>query len=47
MADMILKNKTEQVGIDLIRAEVEKLKELGRTREYYEKLVDNIAINLG
>ena len=45
MADMILQDKAEQVSIDLVRSEDEKLKELGKNREHYEKLVDSIVSN--
>ena len=47
MADMILQSKAEQVSLDLVRSEEEKLKELGKTRRHYETLVDNIAKDLG
>jgi len=42
MADMLLQGKTEQISKDLAETEEAKLKELGRTRSHYEKVVGDI-----
>jgi hemerythrin-like domain-containing protein len=46
MADMMLRGKAEQVGKDLAQAEDAKLKELGKTRGHYEKLVSDVESGL-
>ncbi len=46
MADMILQGKAQQVNSDLAQAEEAKLKELGKTRAHYEKLVDDVQSGL-
>ncbi len=46
MADMILQGKSDQINKDLAQAEEEKLKELGKTRSHYEKLVSDIESGL-
>ncbi|AFU58279.1 putative hemerythrin HHE cation binding domain protein [Candidatus Nitrososphaera gargensis Ga9.2] len=46
MADMILQGKADQINRDLARSEEEKLKELGKTRSHYEKLVSDIELGL-
>jgi hemerythrin-like domain-containing protein len=46
MADMILQGKAEQVSKDLAQSEEAKLKELGKTRSHYEKLVGDVESSL-
>jgi len=46
MADMVLQGKADQVKRDLAQSEEEKLKELGKTRSHYEKLVDDVESRL-
>lgn len=46
MADMMLQGKAEQVGRDLAQAEDNKLKDLGKTRGHYEKLVSDVESGL-
>ncbi|HXG06353.1 MAG TPA: hemerythrin domain-containing protein [Nitrososphaera sp.] len=46
MADMILQGKSQQVNNDLAQSEAAKLKELGKTREHYETLVENVQSSL-
>jgi hemerythrin-like domain-containing protein len=47
MADMMLKTKSDQVNKELAEVEVTKLSTLGRTRAYYEQLVDNYEAVVG
>jgi hemerythrin-like domain-containing protein len=47
MADMILQGKADQVNRDLVRSEEAKLKELGKTRNHYEKLISEVESGLG
>lgn len=46
MADMLLQGKAGQVDSDLARTEEEKLKELGKTRSHYEKIVGDVESSL-
>ena len=46
MADMLLQGKAGQVDSDLARSEEEKLKELGKTRSHYEKIVGDVESSL-
>jgi hemerythrin-like domain-containing protein len=46
MADMILQGKAEQVSKNLAQSEEAKLKELGKTRDHYEKLVGDVESEL-
>lgn len=46
MADMILQSKAEQINKDLAQSEEAKLKELGKTRSHYEKLVSDVESGL-
>jgi hemerythrin-like domain-containing protein len=46
MADMLLQGKAGQVNSDLVQSEEAKLKELGKTREHYEKLVGDVQSSL-
>ncbi|HEX7033928.1 MAG TPA: hemerythrin domain-containing protein [Nitrososphaera sp.] len=46
MADMILQGKAQQVNSDLAQSEESKLKEIGKTRAHYEKLVDDVQSSL-
>lgn len=46
IADMILQGKAQQVNSDLAQSEETKLKELGKTRAHYEKLVDDVQSGL-
>jgi hemerythrin-like domain-containing protein len=43
MAEMALRNDVERINIELSNVESEKLKELGKTREAYEKLAEDLA----
>ncbi|MDE1766904.1 MAG: hemerythrin domain-containing protein [Thaumarchaeota archaeon] len=43
MAEMALRNDVERVNQELSNVEAEKLKELGKTRESYEKLAEDLA----
>ena len=45
MADMLLKEQETLVNDNLTRLEKEKLDKIGNSREYYEKLIDNINLN--
>ena len=45
MADMLLSEQENQVNDNLIKVEKEKLDKIGNSREYYEKLIDNINLN--
>lgn len=42
MADMILQSRADQVSKDLSMSEEAKLKELGKTRSHYERLVQEV-----
>ena len=46
MADARLQSYNEQVEKGLLETENSKLNQLGKTREYYEKLVDELSKNL-
>jgi len=46
MADIILQGKAQQVSKDLAQSEEAKLKELGKTRSHYEKLVGDVESSL-
>jgi hemerythrin-like domain-containing protein len=46
MADMILQGKADQINKDLAQSEEVKLKELGKTRNQYEKLVSDVEAGL-
>lgn len=46
MADMMLQGKAGQVNQDLAQSEDAKLKELGKPRSHYEKLVSDIESSL-
>jgi hemerythrin-like domain-containing protein len=46
MADMVLQGRAEQINSDLARSKGSKLKELGRTRAHYEKLVSKVESGL-
>jgi hemerythrin-like domain-containing protein len=46
MADMVLQGRAEQINSDLALSKGSKLKELGRTRAHYEKLVNNVESGL-
>jgi hypothetical protein len=43
---MILQGKADQVNRDLVRSEEAKLKELGKTRNHYEKLISEVESGL-
>ncbi len=43
MAEMALRNEAEQVNNSLLEVEHAKLKEIGKTREHYEKFADEFA----
>jgi hemerythrin-like domain-containing protein len=43
MAEMALRNDVEQVNKSLQEVESAKLKEIGKTREHYEKFADDLA----
>lgn len=43
MAEMALRNDVERINAELSNVESEKLKELGKTREAYEKLAEDLA----
>jgi hemerythrin-like domain-containing protein len=43
MAEMALRNDVERINTELLNVESEKLKELGKTREAYEKLAEDLA----
>ena len=45
MADMLLNEQERLVNDNLTRLEKEKFDRIGNSREYYEKLVDNINLN--
>ena len=45
MADMLLNEQETQVNNNLTRLEKEKFDKIGNSREYYEKLIDNINLN--
>jgi hemerythrin-like domain-containing protein len=45
MADMLLNEQETLVNDNLIKLEQEKLDKIGNSREYYEKLIDNINLN--
>ena len=45
MADMLLNEQETVVNDNLIRLEKEKFDKIGNSREYYEKLIDNIKLN--
>ena len=45
MADMLLNEQETLVNDNLTRLEKEKLDKIGNSREYYEKLIDNINLN--
>lgn len=45
MADMLLNEQERLVNDNLTRLEKEKFDRMGNSREYYEKLVDNINLN--
>ena len=42
MADMVLQDKIEEVNQSLAEVEKSKLKEIGKSREGYEKLADDL-----
>ena len=46
MADARLQQHTEQVEKVLTETENAKLSQLGKTREYYENLVDDLGKNI-
>jgi hemerythrin-like domain-containing protein len=46
MADMLLQGKAEQVSSELAQSEEAKLKELGKTRAHYEKIVSDVESGL-
>jgi hypothetical protein len=46
MADMVLQGRGEPINSDLARPKGSELKELGRTRAHYEKLVSNVESGL-
>lgn len=43
MAEMALRNDVEQVNKSLLEVENTKLKEIGKTREHYEKFAEELA----
>ena len=43
MAEMALRNEAEQVNKSLLEVENTKLKEIGKTREHYEKFAEELA----
>ncbi|MDQ2684373.1 MAG: hemerythrin domain-containing protein [Thermoproteota archaeon] len=45
MADMLLNEQETLVNDNLARLEKEKFDKIGNSREYYEKLIDNIKLN--
>ena len=45
MADMLLNDPGTLVNDNLTRLEKEKFDKIGNSREYYEKLIDNIHLN--
>jgi hypothetical protein len=42
MAEMALRNDVERVNQELLNVEAQKLKEIGKTRETYEKLANEL-----
>jgi hemerythrin-like domain-containing protein len=46
MADMLLQGKAGQVDGELAQSEEAKLKELGKTRAHYEKIVSDVELGL-
>ncbi|NOJ29846.1 MAG: cation-binding protein [Nitrososphaeraceae archaeon] len=46
MADMILGNQKEEINSELKKTEESKLKEIGKRREHYEDIVENINLGL-
>lgn len=46
MADMILGNQKEEINNELKKTEESKLKEIGKRREHYEDIVENINLGL-
>lgn len=45
MADMLLSEQDTLVNDNLTKLEKEKLAKIGNSREYYEKLIDNMNLN--
>ena len=45
MADMLLNEQENLVNDNLTKVEKEKLDKIGNSREYYEKLIDNINLD--
>ena len=45
MADMLLNEQENLVNDNLTKLEKEKLDKIGNSREYYEKLIDNINLD--
>lgn len=45
MADIILQEQKSTINNDLARVEQEKLNQIGNSRDYYEKLIENINLN--
>ena len=45
MADMLLNEQETLVNDNLTRLEKEKFDQIGNSRRYYEKLIDNINLN--
>lgn len=45
MADMLLSDQETLVNDNLTKLEKEKFDKIGNSREYYEKLIDNINLN--
>ena len=45
MADMLLSEQNTRVNDNLTKLEKEKLAKIGNSREYYEKLIDNMNLN--
>jgi hypothetical protein len=43
MAEMALRNDVEQVNKNLLEVESTKLKEIGKTREEYERFAEELA----
>ncbi len=43
MAEMALRNDVERVNLELAKVESEKLKEIGKTRNIYENLAEDLA----
>jgi hemerythrin-like domain-containing protein len=46
MADMILQGKADQVSKDMSQTEEARLKDLGKTRSHYERLVSEVESSL-